>query len=880
MKVEISQTKDKYSRNANALQQIFLRASIILFVLIIFFLISAKISESLAENFLQAHFLIHITEENQFEKVVFPSKKFFAVMEFAAPVHDNYLDIGLSGSDVYRVSFHLKEKSDFIIISTVGTGDAKFLNLIPDEIAERGYDRIEITPLEGNWDYWMDGVTTLSDPNPSDYPTHQLIDFEIKKLEIEIDEKDLAQLEKKAADAYALGILLTEEADYIPASIRADGKRDQAEVRLKGDWTDHLEQGKWSFRIKMDDEAVWGMTKFSIHRPETRNGISEYLIQTFFREHGGIALRYDFVDVIINGEYIGVYALEEFFDKRLVENAYRREGPIIKVKEDYLWERRAFYSGRIEDWDFGLGSENGYMDFDVFGIDQTLENPALAGSTAYAITALNKLLVGEVAARDIFEIEAFAKFFAALDVFNSCHGNIWHNFRYYFNPVTGKMEPITFDNLPREGFCESASRRDDPLITPFFEDPDFARLYVHYLRQYLLEYNIFLEQEAANLGRIEKIFARDNIVFEDFTIHLDELHFLMSSTLDEKEFTFRLEKVTDGQLDIWINQRSYLDVRIDDVLYGGRSIKAQITDGPERVAIIHFTPPNPYGDLSQFSIVYTTLEDGKKHIQPVSYSQLEFAFYTAGHLYGSHDKAGTAEQDFIHPPFAAAIPAIAQDPAIAFGILMGDTVYQPSAVSYGNLKDTMAETGKPYYIAPGNHDLDGSELFVTNFGPVYQSFTQGENLLVILTPRNDWQLDSEQLDFLQETLQLNQDAVSNIFVFTHYLFWLDGEHFSWITPNGGPYQENRSNFWTEVKPMLETFDGNVYFIAGDVGAFPGQQAAEYERDGNMHFVASGMGGGTDDNYLVVKVFDDGSVVFELVPISPDGAEPLRELLDR
>ena len=37
----------------------------------------------------------------------------------------------------------------------------------------------------------------------------------------------------------------------------------------------------------MDDESVWGMKKFSIHRPETRDGVSEYLVQTFYRDHGG-----------------------------------------------------------------------------------------------------------------------------------------------------------------------------------------------------------------------------------------------------------------------------------------------------------------------------------------------------------------------------------------------------------------------------------------------------------------------------------------------------------------------------------------------------------------------------------------------------------------
>ena len=880
MKVDLTQIKHPQEGNEHALRQITTRAVAILFILVSFFFIAAKLSESFAQNYLLSHFQIDVTPENQHERIPLPSEKFIAILDLETIAHENFLEISLSGSDIYKATFFLGEESDFFIISTKTIGDTKFLHLIPDAISTRGYDRVEITPLQGNWDFWIEGIELLGDPDPVNYPDHKLIDFEIKKLEIEIDEDDLALLEDKAKEAFALGVLLTEEDDYVPAVVQADGKEDDAEIRLKGDWTDHLQQGKWSFRIKMDTEAPWGMTKFSIQRPETRNGVSEYLIQTFFRDQGGIALRYDFMDVLINGEYIGVYALEEFFDKRLVENAYRREGPIIKVNEDYLWERRAFYSPRIEDWDFGLGSENGYMDFDVFSINKTLENPALRGYAKYGITALNKLVAGEVNPEEIFDLDLYAKFFAALDVFNSCHGNIWHNFRYYVNPVTGKMEPITFDNLPKAGLCDSSSKSTDPLITPFFENQTFTHAYVQYVKQFLDEYDDFLEKESENLREIALIFERDNIYFEDFTTHLDELHYRIRSTIDENETSFRMENVSDDLLVIKVDKPGYLSIQMDQVLYDGNPVEARFTNNMDRIAIIQRQQSVAFDDLNKFSVIYKTLLDDKKHIKPVTHSQFEFAFYTAGHVYGSHDKADTPLQDEIHPPFAAALPGIADNTRLSFGVLTGDTVYIPSETSFENLKDAMATTEKPYYIAPGNHDLDGSGIFSDHFGPKYQSFTQGANLFIILTPKNDWELSTEQLAFLENTLAENREQVSNVFVLTHYLFWLDGEHFPWIQSNGGPYPENRSNFWDDVVPEFGDFEGDVYFIAGDVGAFARQPGAVYERKGNMHFIASGMGGETEDNYLIVEVFDDGGVEFELVPIALDNPQPLGDLRDR
>ncbi len=96
-----------------------------------------------------------------------------------------------------------------------------------------------------------------------------------------------------------------------------------------GIWVDHLTTDKWSFRIKVNGGCVWGMQEFNIQRPESRYGIGEYLIHTMYNEAGGVSLYYDFVDVVINGEYMGVYAVEESFDKTVPEGAQRREGPIL-----------------------------------------------------------------------------------------------------------------------------------------------------------------------------------------------------------------------------------------------------------------------------------------------------------------------------------------------------------------------------------------------------------------------------------------------------------------------------------------------------------------------------------------------------------------------
>ena len=40
-----------------------------------------------------------------------------------------------------------------------------------------------------------------------------------------------------------------------------------------------------------------------------------WVLRVYIDKEGGITLRYEFIDVVINGEYKGVYALEEAFTK-------------------------------------------------------------------------------------------------------------------------------------------------------------------------------------------------------------------------------------------------------------------------------------------------------------------------------------------------------------------------------------------------------------------------------------------------------------------------------------------------------------------------------------------------------------------------------------
>ena len=84
---------------------------------------------------------------------------------------------------------------------------------------------------------------------------------------------------------------------------------------------DHLEGEKWSFRVRLkNDNAILGLKKFSLQHPSRRGYLKEWFFHTTLKRENLFNLRYFFVKIILNGEDLGIYALEEHFDQILIEN--------------------------------------------------------------------------------------------------------------------------------------------------------------------------------------------------------------------------------------------------------------------------------------------------------------------------------------------------------------------------------------------------------------------------------------------------------------------------------------------------------------------------------------------------------------------------------
>ena len=331
------------------------------------------------------------------------------------------------------------------------------------------------------------------------------------QLEIGISEKDYEKIFQQRNEAIAKGVLLTDTDPFVPAQIRVDDKKVRARLRLKGDWTEHLKGAKWSYRIHLkDNETLFGMKKFSLQHPKTRNFINEWLFLEAAKAEQLVALRYQFVQVFVNGKDLGIYALEEHFDKHLVENNQFREGPILKFNEDVLWQYRAEMSGFQYD-------EFATSPVEAFESKKTIKNEKLRKQYQKAMALLNEFRSGGLKTSDVFDVVKMAKFYALCDLWGAHHSIIYHNLRFYYNPVTARLEPVPFDANAAHHIKSIVSTHAfyhyDAFNQMLFSDSQFLEAYAKQVERMSQP-----EYLAAFLKEIEPEFQKQmNILFKEFS---------------------------------------------------------------------------------------------------------------------------------------------------------------------------------------------------------------------------------------------------------------------------------------------------------------------------------------------------------------------------
>lgn len=345
-----------------------------------------------------------------------------------------------------------------------------------------------------------------------------------ERLQIDIQFKDYERLAYTRERALNEGVLVSQDDDYVPATITVDGETYRVNIRVKGDLKDHwIDDEKWSFMVKMrDGRTLFGMRRFVLQHPRATAYLDDWYYLRFLSDYGLVGLRHKLVGVTINGENLGIYNLKEHYDKRLIEHNELREGPIFKV-DDYLV--LSYYDSPLKD----IGELYFTSDLEVYSQDRLLGDEILREQFEKGKNLIESFRQGELSTHEVFDVEKLARFMAVNALFGTSHPAQYENIRIYYNPVTSRLEPLGDDNcifpLPDlsceelQGFAGLWKKVGDlppgagegsPWLNLIFRDEVFFREYIAAMEE-ISEPQVlddFLDSVNEEAGENERILHR------------------------------------------------------------------------------------------------------------------------------------------------------------------------------------------------------------------------------------------------------------------------------------------------------------------------------------------------------------------------------------
>jgi hypothetical protein len=288
-----------------------------------------------------------------------------------------------------------------------------------------------------------------------------------------------------------------------PAKLTFNNKSMAASISLYGTNLDHVNSDQYSLRIKIKNNTIMGMSNFILMNPKVRYGLYDWIAHKMMKYENLISLRYKLVSMTLNGEDKGVYILEELFDKRLIENNRQREGLILKLLQPLK----------------------------IYDEKKLLLDPSTKQSVHLIKQLFESIIQGDLRPKQLFDYDKMSRFLALVKLIGGEHALFVDNIRFYFNPITAKLEPIGREFNIKTNVDVNIFR--DKLYKRFLDDPEFVKLYVqqlyrlskpNYLDTFFSKYELELQKAERIIHRqLPYHSLRKNYFYEQQNIIKSEL---------------------------------------------------------------------------------------------------------------------------------------------------------------------------------------------------------------------------------------------------------------------------------------------------------------------------------------------------------------------
>ncbi|MGB0391905.1 MAG: hypothetical protein ACPGD5_10055, partial [Salibacteraceae bacterium] len=275
------------------------------------------------------------------------------------------------------------------------------------------------------------------------------------------------------------------------------------------------------------------------------------------------------------------FAMEEHFDKQLIESRERREGPILKMDEEGFWERELYRVKESFCYNIPYYEAAAVLPFKR---KRTFKNETLKDEFLIAKNLVYQYKSYQTPIEDVMDLEALAAYHALFDLGGVLHGQGWHNQRLYYNPITSKMEPIAYDlftddirlveRKPILGINsgnELNIEKNRFLNQSVFNQASFQEMYYHKLKDF--SNPDFLDNQLKEM-KLDLDSLSDLLGKEYGGYAFDAKPFYVRATDIKKELSMNKSILNGGMEDFKILKETYDDLTERPVYYAQSGLKA------------------------------------------------------------------------------------------------------------------------------------------------------------------------------------------------------------------------------------------------------------------------------------------------------------------
>lgn len=229
--------------------------------------------------------------------------------------------------------------------------------------------------------------------------------------------------------------------------VKAKLNGEPVKFKLKGDWTDHVWSGIWSFKTYGETEITKDLKTLTFQNAKTRNLLKEWTFIQLCNSAGIVTPTYEFVNVSINKGTPYVCALEEDFSNDFIKRKRGYSAPVLRLYEDFLFPH----------WVYGWGHEKVTIpeinhSFIYCFEDSKYSSGKYKKQFDSDAAKLKEFIKGDSIIH-LIDIEKWSEFLAIQALTKSYHNLTWHNTRWFVNDK-GLIEPVAYDGNTQDGEAE------------------------------------------------------------------------------------------------------------------------------------------------------------------------------------------------------------------------------------------------------------------------------------------------------------------------------------------------------------------------------------------------------------------------------------------